>query len=100
LWEPGTSTYRFLYLHSEPDSVAWGSHNLYLSRLSKQTTGVANCQCREAQIQRNPIGCALWVKLKEFANACRTSVYAIKQRIMSHWLTWDLKYPLFAMSLA
>jgi len=30
----------------------------------------------------------------------RTSVYAIKQKILSHGLSWDLKYPLFAMSLA
>jgi len=27
----------------------------------------------------------VWVRLEEFGNVCKTSIYAIKQQIMSHW---------------
>jgi hypothetical protein len=32
-----------------------------LHRESKQVTGLEHCQCRQARLQRNPIGCAFLV---------------------------------------
>ncbi|KOR28163.1 transposase, partial [Achromatium sp. WMS2] len=40
-----------------------------LHREGKQLTGMERCQCRNARIQRNHVGCAflVWVRLKHFA---------------------------------
>lgn len=68
----------------------------------KQVTGIELCQCRKAQIQRNHIACALlvWTWLRQRAYSWGKTVYVLKQQIMAHWLTQDLKHPLFRLSLA
>jgi len=46
-----------------------------LDRECKQLTGLEDCQCRKARIQRNHIGCSLfvWVELNALATLARQS---------------------------
>ena len=46
----------------------------------KQLTGIEQCQCRKARIQRNHIACALlvWTRLKEVAHHRQTTIYQVK----------------------
>ena len=73
-----------------------------LHREGKQLTGWEKCQCRNARIQRNHIGCALlvWVRLKEVAIANKTTVYQLKHGLLDDYLIQQLKNPSLEMLLA
>ena len=68
----------------------------------KQTTGIERCQCRSERAQRNHIGCAMlvWVRLKSLAAQACTSVYALKQGLLSHYMIEQLRNPTIRMALA
>ncbi len=73
-----------------------------LHREGKQVTGLEDCQCRKARIQRNHIGCALlvWVRLKELAAQTSRTVYQLKHGLLDDYLCQQLKNPSLKMSLA
>jgi hypothetical protein len=73
-----------------------------LHREGKQVTGLEQCQCRNARIQRNHIGCALlvWVRLKELAAQTGRTVYQLKHGLLDDYLCQQLKNPSLKMSLA
>jgi len=64
-------------------------------REAKQVTGIEQCQCRSARIQRNHIGCAMlvWVRLKEVAAKTGQSIYRVKFGQLSDYLIQQLKSP-------
>jgi hypothetical protein len=68
----------------------------------KQTTGIESCQCRKARIQRNHIACALlvWIRLKQIAKATATTVYQLKTRLLSTYLSDQLKSPSLRMKFS
>ena len=61
----------------------------------KQVTGVEKCQCRKARIQRNHIACAVlvWIRLTELARSAATTVYQIKQGLLTQYLKQELQSP-------
>lgn len=61
----------------------------------KQVTGVEKCQCRKARIQRNHIACAVlvWIRLTELARSSATTVYQIKQGLLTQYLKQELRSP-------
>ncbi len=66
----------------------------------KQISGIERCQCRLNRIQRNHIGCCifLWHKLKEIAykessKKYKKTIYAIKNGLLSSYLRKELKNP-------
>jgi hypothetical protein len=73
-----------------------------LHREVKQTTGIEKCQCRKERAQRNHIGCALlvWVRLKSLAAQAGTTVYALKQDLLSDYMVEQLRNPSIRMALA
>lgn len=68
----------------------------------KQTTGIEQCQCRKARMQRNHIGCAIlvWVRLKALADELGTTVYALKRDLLSDYMVEQLRNPAIKMTLA
>lgn len=73
-----------------------------LHREAKQVTGLENCQCRKARIQRNHIACALlvWVRLTNLASQTGTTLYRLKHGLLDDYLTQQLKEPSLKMKLA
>ena len=73
-----------------------------MHREVKQTTGIEKCQCRKERAQRNHIGCALlvWVRLKALAAQAGTTVYALKQGLLSDYMVAQLRNPSIRMALA
>jgi len=73
-----------------------------LHREGKQVTGLEQCQCRNARIQRNHIGSALlvWIRLKELAAQTGRTVYQLKHGLLDDYLCQQLKNPSLKMSLA
>jgi hypothetical protein len=73
-----------------------------LHREGKQVTGLERCQCRQARIQRNHIGCALlvWVRLKALAVQTGRTIYQLKHGLLDHYLIQQLKNPSLKMVLA
>ena len=73
-----------------------------LHREGKQVTGLQQCQCRKARLQRNHIGCALlvWVRFKELAAQTGQTVYQLKHGLLDDYLCQQLKNPSLKMSLA
>ena len=71
-------------------------------REAKQLTGLEDCQCRKARIQRNHIACALlvWCRLKVLAYQTHQSVYQIKYGLLHDYLVAQLKNPSIKMVLA
>lgn len=61
----------------------------------KQLTGIESCQCRQAQIQRNHIACAIlvWLRLKDLAYKTGQTIYQIKHSLLSNYLIEQLKRP-------
>ncbi len=61
----------------------------------KQVTGVEKCQCRKARIQRNHIACAVlvWIRLTELARSAATTVYQIKQGLLTQYLKQEIRSP-------
>ncbi len=73
-----------------------------LHREGKQLTGLERCQCRNARIQRNHIGCALlvWVRFKELAAQTGRTLYQLKHGLLDEYLIEQLKNPSLRMALA
>jgi len=73
-----------------------------LHREGKQVSGLEQCQCRKARLQRNHIGCALlvWVRFKQLATQTGRTVYQLKHGLLDDYLCQQLKYPSLSMSLA
>lgn len=73
-----------------------------LHREAKQVTGLENCQCRKARIQRNHIACALlvWVRLAGLASQTGKTLYKLKHGLLDDYLTQQLRNPALRMSLA
>lgn len=71
-------------------------------REAKQLTGLEDCQCRKARIQRNHIACSLlvWVRLKSLAYTSQQTVYQIKHGLLHDYLVHQLKNPSVMMLLA
>jgi hypothetical protein len=71
-------------------------------REAKQLTGLEDCQCRKARIQRNHIACALlvWSRLKTLAYQTGQTVYQLKHGLLHDYLVAQLKNPTINMLLA
>jgi len=71
-------------------------------REAKQLTGLEDCQCRKARIQRNHIACSLlvWSRLNSLAHQTRQTVYQLKHGLLHHYLVAQLKSPSIMMVLA
>jgi hypothetical protein len=67
-----------------------------LHRETKQLAALERCQCRKARAQRNHIACAnlAWVILKRAAYALKTTVYQLKEKLLSDYITQALNNPL------
>ncbi len=68
----------------------------------KQLTGIEQCQCRKARIQRNHIACALlvWLRLKDVAYHSGQTIYQIKRGLLHDYLVQQLKKPTVKMVFA
>jgi hypothetical protein len=68
----------------------------------KQVTGIEDCQCRKARIQRNHIACAMlvWAKLKQVARQTGQTIYQVKFGLLSEYMIAQLKNPSILMTLA
>lgn len=77
----------------EESSYRWKIEQLH--REEKQLTGIAKCQCRLNRSQRNHIAAAslVWVRLREMAYRCQTTVYQIKHGLLSEYLRTQLAQP-------
>jgi hypothetical protein len=66
-----------------------------LHREEKQLTGIAKCQCRLNRSQRNHIAAAslVWLRLKQLAYQCQTTVYQLKHGLLSEYLHAQLLQP-------
>jgi hypothetical protein len=71
-------------------------------RAGQQLTGLERCQCRQARIQRNPIGCALLVggRLKELATQTGRTLYPLKHGLLDDYLIQQLRNPSLKRVLA
>lgn len=81
-------------------AVRWKIEEFH--REAKQLTGLEDCQCRKARIQRNHIACSLlvWVRLKSLAYQTSQTVYQLKHGLLHDYLVHQLKYPSVKMVLA
>ena len=71
-------------------------------RETKQLTGLEKCQCRQARIVRNHIGCAIlvWIRLKQVAHETQQTIYQVKHGLLDDYLQQQLKSPTIQMRLA
>src|SRR5271165_4339784 len=71
-------------------------------RETKQITGIEDCQCRRARIQRNHIGCAIlvWVRFKQLAEETALTVYTLKQGLLDDYMRFQLRSPTLPMQFA
>lgn len=78
--------------HQE-SSLRWKIEQLH--REEKQLTGIAKCQCRLNRSQRNHIAAAslVWLRLREVAYECQTTVYKLKHGLLSEYLRSQLVRP-------
>jgi hypothetical protein len=84
----------------EVSALRWKIEEFH--REAKQLTGLEDCQCRKARIQRNHIACALlvWVRLKSLAYQSQQTVYQLKHGLLHDYLVQQLKRPSIRMVLA
>jgi hypothetical protein len=84
----------------EVSALRWKIEEFH--REAKQLTGLEDCQCRKARIQRNHIACSLlvWVRLKTLAYHTNQTVYQIKHGLLHDYLVHQLKNPAIKMVLA
>lgn len=77
----------------QESSLRWKIEQLH--REEKQLTGIAKCQCRLNRSQRNHIAAAslVWIRLRELAYGCQTSVYKLKHGLLSDYLRHQLIRP-------
>lgn len=81
-------------------AVRWKIEQLH--REAKQLTGLEGCQCRNARIQRNHIGCAflVWIRLKAVAHQTKRTMYQVKRELLSEYMRQQLRSPAIKMALA
>lgn len=84
----------------EVSALRWKIEEFH--REAKQLTGLEDCQCRKARIQRNHIACALlvWSRLKTLAYQTGTTVYQLKHGLLHDYLVAQLQCPSIKMVLA
>lgn len=84
----------------EECGVRWKIEQFH--REVKQATGIERCQCRKERIQRNHVGCAIlvWVRLKSLAEQVGTTVYSLKQDLLSDYMVQQLRNPSIRMARA
>lgn len=77
----------------DESSLRWKIEQLH--REEKQLTGMAKCQCRSNRSQRNHIAAAslVWLRLKQLAYDCQTTVYQLKHGLLSDYLRVQLMQP-------
>ena len=77
----------------QESSYRWKIEQLH--REEKQLTGIAKCQCRLNRSQRNHIAAAslVWLRLREVAYSCQTTVYQLKHGLLSEYLRTQLSHP-------
>ena len=77
----------------ETSDVRWQVEELH--RGIKQLTGSEKCQCRAARAQRNHLACCYhaWLSLKVKAQALGQTLYAVRERLFSHYLRAELRSP-------
>ena len=73
-----------------------------LHRDGKHVPGLERCQCRQARIQRNHIGCAflVWMRLTELAAHTGRTWYQLKHGLLDEYLMQQLRNPSLKMVLA
>ncbi|MCG8340395.1 MAG: transposase, partial [Cytophagales bacterium] len=71
-----------------------------LPRELKQTTGIECCQCRKHRIQRTHLACAflVWGRLKNLAYKMKTTIYAVKSKLLDNYMRQQLCSPTISMS--
>jgi hypothetical protein len=84
----------------EVSGIRWRIEQFH--RETKQVTGIEDCQCRKARIQRNHIACAMlvWAKLKQVARQSGQTIYQVKFGLLSDYMIAQLKHPSIPMTLA
>lgn len=77
----------------QESSTRWKIEQLH--REEKQLTGIAKCQCRQNRSQRNHIAAAqlVWLRLREVAYSCQTTVYQLKYSLLADYLRGQLVKP-------
>ena len=77
----------------DTSDVRWQVEELH--RGLKQLTGTEKCQCRVARAQRNHLACCYhaWVSLKVKATELGQTMYALRERLFSHYLRAELRNP-------
>lgn len=109
-FEPSTGYTEYILTNDVPQDWTpatqevwgWRSKIEEFHRESKQLTGIENCQCRQARIVRNHIGCAMlvWVRLKQVAYQTKQTIYQVKHGMFSDYLRQQFKSPAIRMTLA
>jgi hypothetical protein len=82
----------------EKCDIRWRIEQLH--RELKQVTGIEKCQCRKGRSQRNHLALAtlVWVRLKHLAYQAKTTVYQLKQGLLSDYMRRELKTPTLAFA--
>ena len=77
----------------ETSDVRWQVEELH--RGIKQLTGSERCQCQAARAQRNHwAGCyQAWLSWKGRAKDLGKTLYAVRERLLSHYLRAELRRP-------
>lgn len=84
----------------EECGVRWKIEQFH--REVKQVTGLRGCQCRKQRAQRNHIACAMlvWVRMSDIAQTAQTTIYQIKEQLLSDYMRQQLKNPTYSMVVA
>ena len=82
--------------HDE-SAIRWKIEQFH--REAKQVTGLESCQCRSQRAQRNHIACAMlvWVRLNQLAQDTDTTIYQLKQGLLSDYMHHQLRQPSISM---
>ena len=81
----------------QESAIRWKIEQFH--REAKQVTGLESCQCRSQRAQRNHIACAMlvWVRLNELAQEAQTTIYQLKQGLLSSYTRDQLRQPSISM---
>ena len=74
---------------------AWRWKIEQLHRETKPLTGIEQCQCRLARIQRNHIAAAflVWTRLTQLAHLTGNTLYQLKYGLLDNYLRQQLRQP-------
>ena len=81
----------------QESAIRWKIEQFH--REAKQVTGIESCQCRLQRAQRNHIACAMlvWVRLNQIAQETQTTIYQLKQGLLSNYMKHQLRNPSISM---